>query len=67
MVGGVKSGTIGFHTLLDKTMINSFGIYGPGAFLGTAANGLTLSTGLLTLTATIHYYGRGRSSFNSFA
>jgi hypothetical protein len=67
MVGGVTAGTISFHTLLDNTVISSFGTYGPGAFSGTAANGFTSSTGLLTLTATIHHNGGGSSSFNSFA
>jgi len=67
MVGGVTAGTISFQTLLDNTVISSFGTYGPGAFSGTATNGFTSSSGLLTLTASIHHNGGGSSSFNSFA
>jgi len=67
MVGGVAAGTMSFQTLLDNTVINSFGTYGPGAFSGTATNGFASSGGLLTLTASIHHNGSGSSSFNSFA
>ena len=67
MVGGVTTGTISFQTLLDNTIINSFGTYGPGAFSGTATNGFASSGGLLTLITSIHHNGSGSSSFNSFA
>ncbi len=67
LVGGTTAGTISFQTLLDNSVIGSLGTFGTGAFSGSTASGFTSSSGLLTLSATIHQRGKGITSFDDSA
>jgi hypothetical protein len=65
-IGGTTSGTVSFSTSLNSTLLSNLGLFGPGAFSGTAYSGLVGPVGAFSLTevAVINHTAAGLTSFD---